>query len=122
MWNCLSAAKARSDWASFCFTPTGWPDRLTSPPLLLLRARGVWAWARDSWRCGALRPNSVWNSTQMPEWEYRKIDLGDLARNTSDLDLLDKAGEEGWELVVITSNNIAYFKRQIRKQSPRQKA
>jgi hypothetical protein len=58
----------------------------------------------------------------MPEWEYRKIDLGDVPRNTSDLDLLDKAGEEGWELVVITSNNIAYFKRQIRKQSPRQKA
>jgi hypothetical protein len=57
----------------------------------------------------------------MPEWEYRKIDLGDLPRNTSDLDLLDKAGEEGWELVVITSNNIAYFKRQIRKQSSRQK-
>jgi hypothetical protein len=67
-------------------------------------------------------PNSVWNSTKMPEWEYRKIDLGDLARNTSDLDLLDKAGEDGWELVVITSNNIAYFKRQIRKQSSRQKA
>ena len=66
-------------------------------------------------------PNSVWNSMKMPEWEYRKIDLGDLARNTSDLDLLDKAGEDGWELVVITSNNIAYFKRQIRKQSSRQK-
>jgi hypothetical protein len=58
----------------------------------------------------------------MPAWEYRKIDLGDLARNTSDLDLLDKAGEEGWELVVITSNNIAYFKRQIRRQSAQQKA
>jgi hypothetical protein len=58
----------------------------------------------------------------MPEWEYRKIDLGDLPRNTSDLDLLDKAGEEGWELVVITSNNIAYFKRQIRKQSSRSKS
>jgi hypothetical protein len=58
----------------------------------------------------------------MPEWEYRKIDLGDLARNTSDLDLLDKAGEEGWELVVITSNNIAYFKRQVRRQSSRPKA
>jgi Transposase, Mutator family len=42
--------------------------------------------------------------------------------NTSELDLLDKAGEEGWELVVITSNNIAYFKRQIRKQASRQKA
>jgi hypothetical protein len=58
----------------------------------------------------------------MPEWEYRKIDLGDLARNTSDLDLLDKAGGEGWELVVITSNNIAYFKRQVRRQSSRPKA
>ena len=67
-------------------------------------------------------PDSVWNSNKMPEWEYRKIDLGDLARNTSDLDLLDKAGEEGWELVVITSNNIAYFKRQVRRQSSQQKA
>jgi len=68
------------------------------------------------------QPNSVWNSKKMPEWEYRKIDLGDLARNTSDLDLLDKAGKEGWELVVITSNNIAYFKRLIRRQSAQQKA
>jgi len=66
--------------------------------------------------------DSVWNSNKMPEWEYRKIDLGELARNTSDLDLLDKAGEEGWELVVITSNNIAYFKRQVRRQSSQQKA
>jgi len=36
------------------------------------------------------------------------------------LDLLDKAGKEGWELVVITSNNIAYFKRLIRRQSAQQ--
>ena len=36
------------------------------------------------------------------EWEYRKIDLN----------LLNAAGAEGWELVGITSNNFAYLKRE----------
>jgi hypothetical protein len=57
----------------------------------------------------------------MPEWEYRKIDLNDPPREATDLDLLEKAGEDGWELVVITVNYIAYFKRPIAKPRPKRK-
>ena len=57
----------------------------------------------------------------MPEWEYRKIDLNDPPPEQSDLDLLAKAGEEGWELVVITSNNIAYLMRPISKPRAKRK-
>jgi len=39
-------------------------------------------------------------------------------REASDLDLLDKAGAEGWELIVIT---IAYLKRPASKPRLRQK-
>jgi hypothetical protein len=54
----------------------------------------------------------------MPEWEYRTINLSDLPPKTSELDLLGEAGEEGWELVVLTSNNIAYLKRPRDGRSP----
>jgi hypothetical protein len=53
----------------------------------------------------------------MPEWEYRAIHLNDLPRSTSELDLLDRAGEKGWELVAITSNRLAYLKREVRKRA-----
>jgi hypothetical protein len=59
--------------------------------------------------------------SEMPEWEYRKIDLNDPPQEKSELDLLDKAGDEGWELVVITANKIAYLKRPISKPRSRQK-
>ena len=51
----------------------------------------------------------------MLEWKYRKIDLNDPPREATDLDLLDKAGSDGWELVVITVNSIAYLKRATTK-------
>jgi hypothetical protein len=54
----------------------------------------------------------------MTEWQYRKIDLNDLPRKTEDVDILNDAGEEGWELVAITPNNFAYLKRQIVEQPP----
>jgi DNA-binding protein H-NS len=47
------------------------------------------------------------------EWEYRKIDLSQHRPRGDELDLLNAAGEEGWELVSITNNNIAYLKRPI---------
>lgn len=49
----------------------------------------------------------------MTQWEYRKIDLSNVPRKVDDVDLLTDAGRDGWELVGITSNNIAYFKRQL---------
>jgi hypothetical protein len=45
------------------------------------------------------------------ECEYTTIDLNDLPPKVSELDLLDDAGTEGRELVVITPNNNAYLKR-----------
>jgi H-NS histone C-terminal domain len=47
----------------------------------------------------------------MKRWEYHKIDLNQLPRKGDVLDLLDEAGEQGWELVVILPNNLAHFKR-----------
>ena len=47
----------------------------------------------------------------MPQWEYSKIDLSNLPPRIDDVDLLDDAGREGWELVGIAANNFAYLKR-----------
>jgi DNA-binding protein H-NS len=49
----------------------------------------------------------------LSEWEYRKIALNQLARKTDDIDLLCEAGLDGWELVAILANNVAYLKRQV---------
>jgi hypothetical protein len=56
---------------------------------------------------------------EMPEWQYITRDLNDLPRRTTVLDLLNGAGKDGWELVMITRNNIAYLKRQVPKPSSR---
>ena len=48
----------------------------------------------------------------MPAFEYKKINLNYIPRSGDDIDLLDKLGEDGWELVAITANYIAYLKRQ----------
>jgi len=55
----------------------------------------------------------------MPEWEYRTLDLNDLPRKMEALDVLNDAGEKGWELVIITPNQIAYLKRQVAKRRAR---
>jgi hypothetical protein len=49
----------------------------------------------------------------MPQWEYRRIDLNDAPRRGDDVDVLNRAGTEGWELVAITGNGVAYVKRPI---------
>lgn len=49
----------------------------------------------------------------MTEWEYRKIDLNQQHPRSDELELVNAAGADGWELVGITSNNIAYMKRQL---------
>jgi hypothetical protein len=58
----------------------------------------------------------------MPQWDYRKIDLNDLPRSKEDIDLLTNAGDDGWELVVITPNNFAYLKRPVEALSRAQEA
>ena len=49
------------------------------------------------------------------EWDYRKIDLNQYRPRGDELDLLNAAGGEGWELVGISSNNMAYLKREVEK-------
>jgi H-NS histone family len=47
------------------------------------------------------------------EWEYRKILLNDHLRRGDDIELLCDAGKEGWELIAITPNSVAYLRRAI---------
>jgi hypothetical protein len=54
----------------------------------------------------------------MSGWKYCRIDLNNMPRKTDDVDLLNGAGEQGWELVTITVNSIAYFKRSLDEQAP----
>ena len=49
----------------------------------------------------------------MPHWQYRKINLNDLPRKIDDIDMLNDAGANGWELLTIIANNFAYLKRQV---------
>lgn len=49
----------------------------------------------------------------MPRWEYRRIDIATTPRRGDDIDLLDDAGSNGWELVGITVNGTAYLKREL---------
>jgi hypothetical protein len=48
----------------------------------------------------------------MPQWRYCAIDLNDLPRGSDEIDVVNAAGADGWELVAITGNRIAYMKRQ----------
>jgi hypothetical protein len=54
----------------------------------------------------------------MQEWEYRTVHLSDLARGTDEIDLLNDAGEVGWELVGITNKNVAYMRRELAPTAP----
>jgi hypothetical protein len=54
------------------------------------------------------------------EWEYQKVVLSDHNRRGDDIDLLCELGDDGWELVAITSNNVAYLKRQVRHEEVNQ--
>ena len=53
----------------------------------------------------------------MPVWEYRIIRLNEAPPRRDALHLLNLAGEEGWELVEITSKNLAYLKRRVQEES-----
>jgi hypothetical protein len=49
----------------------------------------------------------------MNEWEYSTINLNEVPRGADDIDVLNNAGKDGWELVTISTNNVAFLKRQI---------
>jgi hypothetical protein len=58
-------------------------------------------------------PYSEEMAVQFLQWQYRTVDLNDLPPRVRELDILNAAGNVGWELVVITANRIAFLKRQI---------
>ena len=55
----------------------------------------------------------------MSEWEYITLNLSDLPFKTHAVDLLNRVGEQGWELVANTRNNVAYLKRETGRRLPR---
>ena len=50
-------------------------------------------------------------------WQYDKIDLNGTRQREDDVDMLNYVGKQGWELVHITNNSIAYLKRAIPNQA-----
>ena len=50
----------------------------------------------------------------MPQWEYRAIRLKELPQDNK-LEVVNDAGEDGWELVGITTDDVAYLKREVVK-------
>jgi hypothetical protein len=49
----------------------------------------------------------------MRTWEYMKVMLIEASRNGDEIDLLCDAGAEGWELVAVLPNGLAYLKREV---------
>jgi hypothetical protein len=49
----------------------------------------------------------------MARWEYLMIDLAYLAARTGEVDVLNDAGGQGWQLVAIMTNHVAYLRRQV---------
>jgi hypothetical protein len=47
----------------------------------------------------------------MPIWEYRKVHPDASPHAMNDIELLNAAGGEGWEVVHITDTSVAYLKR-----------
>ena len=55
---------------------------------------------------------------QQQRWEYRTINIFDLARGERELEILNAAGAEGWELIMIAVNGIATLKRPVVEDKP----
>jgi hypothetical protein len=53
----------------------------------------------------------------MVRWEYLTIDHAYLPARTGEVDLLNDAGGQGWELITIMSNHVAYMRRPINDRS-----
>ena len=57
----------------------------------------------------------------MGEWEYQKLDLNDARPRQDDVDMLNSAGREGWELVAVTPSGVAYLKHEVQTEKPRRR-
>jgi hypothetical protein len=57
---------------------------------------------------------------QVRRWEYKKLVLNEAPRRGDEIDLLCDAGEEGWELVAVQPNGVAYMKREVEEPVARE--
>jgi len=55
---------------------------------------------------------------QQPQWQYRTLDLAEFPHKMSNIDVLNAAGGEGWELVAIAVNGVAILKRPVVEDAP----
>jgi DNA-binding protein H-NS len=46
-------------------------------------------------------------------WEYCVLDLANIPRRQSDLDLLNRAGQQGWELIALAPPHRALMRRAL---------
>jgi len=51
-------------------------------------------------------------------WQYLEVNLCDLKRREREVDILNVAGAEGWELITIAVSGVALLKRQVVEDSP----
>jgi hypothetical protein len=49
----------------------------------------------------------------MRQWEYLRLDLNDAPRRGDETGVLNRAGGDGWELVIVGRNGVAILKREI---------
>jgi len=56
------------------------------------------------------------------QWEYLKIAHNQLSPRAADVDVLNDHGDEGWELIAILPNNIAYLKRALASRAAEDEA
>lgn len=49
----------------------------------------------------------------MTRWEYCELDLGETSKHHDEIDLLNRAGSQGWELVAVLPPVRALMKRPV---------
>jgi hypothetical protein len=49
----------------------------------------------------------------MTRWEYCELDLAEISKKLREVDLLNRAGAQGWELITIRSPFRALMKRPL---------
>jgi hypothetical protein len=57
----------------------------------------------------------------MAQFEYLKIDLSTHHPRSNEIELLNEAGRQGWRLVCIAANMMAYLVREIEEPPQRRK-